>query len=165
MHIYRITRNKYSNELTSSGLSNRWNEEGEDVIYTSQTRSLACLENIVHRTGVMKVQTYCTLTIDVPDDLSIYKINLDDLPEEWNSELDKKCQELGSAWYSSNNTAVLKVPSAVIPDEYNYVLNTRHPDFKKIKIIKVLPFYFDKRFLPETNIINNPKVFKKVDKK
>ncbi len=149
MHIFRITKKKYSNELISSGLSNRWNEKGEEVIYAPQTRSLACLENLVHRSGIMRVETYCTIIIDVPEDLLIVEINLEDLPEGWNLAQSKMCQELGSSWYRSNNSAVLKVPSAVIPEEFNYVLNTRHPDFKKIKRIKVVPFYFDKRVFSE----------------
>jgi RES domain-containing protein len=150
MHIYRITKKKYSNELISSGLSNRWNEEGEEVIYAAQTRSLACLENLVHRSGIMRVETYCAVIINVPDHLLMEEINLEDLPEGWNLAQNKTCHELGSSWYSSNNSAILKVPSAVIPEEFNYVLNMRHSDFKKIKGIKTVPFYFDKRLFSES---------------
>lgn len=148
MNVYRITKKKYSNELVSSGLANRWNDKGEDVIYASETRSLACLENIVHRSGLIRSDSYCTMVIYIPDELLFSTINLDDLPDDWNStELCTRCQQLGSDWFKSKSTALLRVPSAVIPEEYNIVINTKHADFKKIKLITTLPFYFDKRLV------------------
>lgn len=148
MEVFRITRAKHANELFGPGKEGRWNEEGEQVVYTSASRSLACLENLAHKGGRGKTMTYRTMVIYIPDSLAIQQVNIKDLPSDWNEiSLCKECQQIGSAWYVSKDTAVLRVPSAVIPDEFNYVLNTRHPDFKQIEIIRVLPFSFDQRLI------------------
>lgn len=149
MEVFRITKEKYTNTLYAPAVPGRWNEKGEEVIYTASSRSLACLENLVHKSGRGGTTTYRTMVIEIPDTLAIQEVNLNDLTEDWNQiPLCKECQEIGSDWYASKNTPVLKVPSAVIPDEYNYVLNARHSDFKKILLKRILPFSFDRRLLP-----------------
>ncbi len=86
------------------------------------------------------------MVIYVPDDLSIHRIELKDMPEAWYQESGHAlCQQLGSAWYMSKETPVLSVPSAVVPYERNLVLHVEHPDFSKIKMIREEPFYFDPR--------------------
>lgn len=146
MEVFRITKAKYAHQLYASGVAGRWNEKGEEVIYAAGSRSLACLENLVHKSGLGGSITYRTMIIYIPDTIAIQQISLPDLPEGWNEiSLNKVCQQLGSAWYTAQETPVLKVPSAVIPTEFNYVLNTRHPDFKQIRLIEAVPFFFDKR--------------------
>lgn len=86
------------------------------------------------------------MVIYVPDHAPIQQVSLQDLPENWNQlPINEACQSLGSTWYHAQKSLLLKVPSAVIPDEFNLVINTRHADFDKVKIVDVLPFYFDKR--------------------
>lgn len=153
MEVFRITKAKYTGQLYASGLEGRWNQKGEEVIYAAHSRSLACLENLVHKSGLGGSVTYRTMVIYIPDELPIQQINLKELPEGWNEiSLNKVCQQLGSRWYAAKDAAVLKVPSAVIPTESNYVINTRHPHFSQIKLIESVPFFFDRRLFNALSI-------------
>src|SRR5690606_1351985 len=146
MELFRITKAEFTEKLFAPGFSGRWNRLGEEVIYAASSRSLACLENLVHRKFAVGTSSFRTMAIYVPDHSTIQHVNLQDLPKEWNrSSINEPCQSLGSTWYRSQKSLLLKVPSAVIPDEFNLVLNARHPDFDKVKIIDILPFYFDQR--------------------
>ena len=86
------------------------------------------------------------MVIYVPDTLTIDEIRLGDLPEGWKSTNPSICQKLGSQWYQHDErSAILKVPSIIVPQEHNYILNTTHPDFSKIKLIDQQAFIFDQR--------------------
>lgn len=144
MEVFRITKEKYAHQFFAPGVPGRWNKKGEEVIYTASSRSLACLENMVHGSGGKA--TYRTMVIHVPDALAVEEIRSKDLPDQWNLiSLSPICQEIGSAWYHLKKAAVLKVPSSVIPEEFNFVLNSRHPEFNEIKLVDIVPFFFDKR--------------------
>ncbi|MBS9523867.1 RES domain-containing protein [Litoribacter alkaliphilus] len=146
MELFRITYQEFANELFAPGFAGRWNKDGEAVIYSASSRSLACLENLVHRRVSSPLKSFRTMVIYAPDQVSIQQISVSALPKSWNQDsYCPKCEELGSSWFQQKKTLLLKVPSAVIPDEFNYVINTRHEDFAQVKIIDVLPFYFDKR--------------------
>jgi RES domain-containing protein len=148
MIVYRISALKYANSLLSSGIEARWNRKGQKVIYTSESRSLACLENVVHRSQRGLMGLFKTLVIEVPDDLKMEIIEKKTLPEGWSHfEKYRVCQEIGSAWFLSGKTAILKVPSSLVPEENNYILNTLHPDFKSIRLVGTEEFNFDSRFL------------------
>lgn len=146
MEVFRITLTRYAGELYASGMTGRWNQEGEKVIYTAVSRSLACLESLVHKRGRGLQQNYRTMVIHIPDDLPMHRVELQDLPENWNQENEPdQCRLIGSTWYKTGKTPVLSVPSAVVPYERNIVIHAQHPDFDKIQIIREEPFYFDPR--------------------
>jgi RES domain-containing protein len=147
MIVFRITTIKYADRIQASGVSARWNKAGQKVIYTSESRSLACLENIVHRSTERLGGLYKTLIIDVPDRMIINTIEEKSLPIGWNN-IDQYhiCQAIGAKWVSSGATAILKVPSALVPQEKNYILNALHPDFSSIRLMGVEEFTFDSRF-------------------
>ena len=146
MELFRITKTEFAQKLFAPGFPGRWNKSGEEVIYAASSRSLACLENLVQRRSLVDTSTFRTMVIYAPDNSPVLHINIKDLPEAWNqSSACHACQLLGSDWYQSKKSLTLKVPSAVIPDEFNFVLNTRHPEFNKVKLVDILPFYFDKR--------------------
>lgn len=146
MLIYRITLEQYSHNLLSSGNEGRWNNRGAKVIYSAGSRSLACLENIVHRNGIGFDQLYRAMIIEVPDNLPVKEILLNQLPEGWTNLFSARLtRSMGDDWYLKNETPVLKVPSAIIPAENNYILNSLHPLFKKIRLLKTEPFLFDAR--------------------
>ncbi|MHA6248252.1 RES family NAD+ phosphorylase [Pontibacter sp. CAU 1760] len=137
---------KYAGELYASGIRGRWNSKGNFVIYTAGSRALACLENVVHRSGEGLSDNFKTVVITIPDDANIESVSADELPVNWQQVRSyPMCQAQGSAWYSQRKSAVLRVPSSIIPEEYNYILNTRHPDFPRIKIRSVEDFFFDTR--------------------
>ncbi|WP_114779011.1 RES family NAD+ phosphorylase [Botryobacter ruber] len=146
MDVYRICLAKYAGELVASGLRARWNRKGNFVIYTAESRALACLENVVHRSGEGLSDVFKTVVIAVPDELPVEVVAADSLPANWQETKDYPvCQELGNAWYERGESAVLRVPSAIIPEEHNFILNTRHPDFAQLKIKAVEDFFFDPR--------------------
>ena len=146
MELFRITAKEYAQELYAPGFAGRWNLEGQKVIYSASSRSLACLENIVQANRKIKTALFGTMVIYAPDNVSVQQVNLSQLPPDWNQTIfSEECKLIGSEWFKKKEDLLLKVPSAVIPDEYNYVINTLHPQFKKVKLIDVLPFYFDKR--------------------
>lgn len=149
MEVFKICRDKYSNSLTASGASNRWNKKDEFVIYTGSSRSLSTLELIVHRSSIKIVNPYKLLVISIKDKTLIKEIKVEDLPKNWRTiEAYIDLQEIGSQWYNSAETLVLKIPSVIIPQEFNYMINTKHPLFKKnIVLNSKEDFNWDERLL------------------
>ena len=147
MEVFKICRQVYAN-LSASGVENRWNRKGQFVIYTAGSRSLATLEMVAHRSGIMPKKPYQTLVIAI-DEEEIKQVLISDLPSKWNKlEAYPQLQKIGSDWYENNETLILKVPSAIITQEYNYVINTEHPSFaSKVKIVFQEDFYWDERLL------------------
>ncbi|GAB2941709.1 RES family NAD+ phosphorylase [Hymenobacter coalescens] len=146
MLVYRICLARYADDLFASGYRARWNYKDQFVIYTASSRALACLENVVHRSGEGLHDQFRVLVIDVPDDLLVEEIRLADLPPDWaKASRYALCQPLGSQWYEARRAAVLRVPSSIVPPESNYILHSRHPDFKRIQIVAREPFSFDAR--------------------
>ncbi|QKG52434.1 RES family NAD+ phosphorylase [Hymenobacter sp. BRD67] len=146
MEIYRICLAKYTGELVASGNPCRWNLRGQFVLYAAGSRALACLENVVHRSGEGLNNRFKVIRIEVPDSLVIEELTLAQLPPGWQpTSAYARCQPLGADWYRRQATAVLRVPSSIIAHEHNYVLNTRHPDFGKVRIVGWEDFAFDPR--------------------
>lgn len=146
MLVYRITFKTYSTTLFAPGLAGRWNGAGCKVIYTAESIPLAFLENMVRRKGVGFNDDFRTMIIEIPDTLIISIIRPEDLDDGWRDFRDySKCQPVGNSWYDIGETPVLKVPSAVLPDVNNYVINSIHPDFGKIKLVKTTALIPDER--------------------
>ena len=146
MLAYRITLKKYSTSLFAPGLAGRWNGNGRKVIYCAESIALAFLENMIRRQGVGFNDDFRTMILEIPDDLKIQTISADDLPPSWRTFTDySQCQPFGDRWYDESTYPILKVPSAVLPDSSNYVINFLHPDFKKIKLAKVTDLIPDQR--------------------
>ncbi|MEP7143751.1 MAG: RES family NAD+ phosphorylase [Ferruginibacter sp.] len=147
MTVFRITTDQWSKSLTASGYPARWSAKGRFVIYTAESRSLACLENLVHRSGEGNDNLYKVMVIGIPHTLAIEVINVSSLKKDWHT-IDNYvyCQSLGSKWLNAHRSAVLKVPSVIIKKEHNYLINPNHPDFQKIKLTGKEDFDFDNRF-------------------
>ncbi len=150
MLIFNIRKEKFSDALIASGIANRWNKQDEFVIYTSGSRALSTLELVVHRASIQADSSYKVLVINVDiNEADISTINEADLPENWKSiQSYPVLQNIGSQWYQSYSTLILKVPSAIISQEYNYILHTRHTEFKKrVEIISREDFTWANRLL------------------
>lgn len=146
MLVYRIVLKKYSTSLFAPGFAGRWNSTGRKVVYTAESIPLAFLENMVRRKGVGFNTDFATMIIEIPDKLTIEKVDPARLPPGWRDFHDySKCQPFGDDWYDKGDAAVLKVPSAVLPEAHNFVLNTLHRDFKMIKIVKTTELIPDER--------------------
>jgi RES domain-containing protein len=147
MIVYRITLSKFSDKLYSSGMPARWNSAGTFMIYSASSRALACLENLAHRRGEGLDASFKTLLIDIPDNLIIEDFPIKKLPKNWRTfkgQLHTKFA--GDGWCKARNSAILKVPSAIIPEENNFLMNPNHPEFESIRITSVEDFQFDSRF-------------------
>jgi RES domain-containing protein len=119
------------------------------VVYTSATLSLAVMELLVHLDDDDLARAYAAVPAEIPDGLSISRARVTDLPRGWRSyPAPAALSELGARWVAAGETSVLAVPSAVIPHELNYLLNPRHPHFKRIRVGRPEPFVFDPRLRP-----------------
>jgi RES domain-containing protein len=144
MLVYRITLTKYAGKLKAPGRAARWNANDVEMIYTASSRSLACLENAVHRSQAGLSQLFTIITLEVPDNLKIPKIFEDDLPYNWTNYNEMQItQNIGNNWIRERGSAILQVPSSIIEEEVNYLLNPNHKDFHQIKVIRKRPFVFD----------------------
>lgn len=153
MDVYRITKAIYADRLVASGGAARWNGRGQYVIYTAATRALACLENVVHRSGEGLLDVFRVMVIEVPDDLVVETIDGTELPADWfDFHQYDTCQRIGGDWLRSGHSAVLRVPSAIIANEFNYLLNPAHPLFQRIRLLRTEPFGFDPRLKSESGL-------------
>jgi len=144
MEVFRISSEKYATKLTSSGSANRWNKSKQFVIYTGSSRSLSSLELVVHRSAIKPKIKYKVMIVYIPDKQELFEqITLKELPKNWQSMAAyPKLQEIGAKWYNKKSSLILKIPSAVIPQEYNYVINTVHPKFSKtVKLVDVEDYF------------------------
>lgn len=124
----------------------RWNSPGVPIVYGSQHKSLAALEQLVHFNPITP-NRFKVFQFQFPDSL-IENILLRNLPNDWRQEPPPpSAQQFGNSWARQLRSAVLAIPSIVIPDELNYLLNPAHPDFRKVTIRKPEAFSFDARLL------------------
>lgn len=150
MEVFRISKADYAASLMASGTANRWNLRGQQVIYTGASRALSTLELVVHKGSVTPSGIYRVMVISIADEDHLYQqVHLNELPTHWRSfGAYSLLQKIGSAWINSQESLVLKVPSAVIPHEYNYILNKEHPDFdKKVQLVRTEEYFRDSRLL------------------
>lgn len=146
MKVYRITSHQWSTSLGTSGNAARWNSDGKLLIYTANSRAMACLENVVHRSAIGLKSFFKTMVIEIPNSIVIDEIRIEDLPDNWSDFTQLNyTQMIGDIWLSGMSSAVLSVPSAIIPQERNFLINMQHPDFQKIKLLQVEDFDFDPR--------------------
>lgn len=146
MLVYRITHKKYSDHLFAPGFSGRWNGAGKKVLYCAESIPLAFLESMVRRQGVGFNHDYNIIIIEIPDDMLIRTVNLTDIADGWRSFRDYSiCQKIGNTWFDEFDSPVLKVPSAVVIQCFNYVINAQHSDYKRIKVVGVTELVPDAR--------------------
>lgn len=149
MRLFRLTKKKYAKELSGKGASksgNRWNSKGTEMIYFAESRALAMAEVAVHLTIATLPSDYVMIEINMPDDILIQELKLKDLPDHWNSHPPNvKTQRIGDEFIDAIDFCLLKVPSAVVQGDSNFLINPHHKQFKEIKIVDVTDFPFDKR--------------------
>lgn len=156
MLVYRITHKSFSTTLSTTGVKGRWNGAEKKVLYCAESIALAFLENMVRRQGVGFNNDFKIMIIKIPDDLKFIKINVEDMAAGWRDFKDySKCEPIGNAWYDEGKSPILIVPSAVLTQSFNYVINTNHKDFSKIQLIQTTDLVPDKRI---EEILKNQKI-------
>lgn len=152
MLLYRLTKCVYANDLSGAGArlyGGRWNSEGKAMVYFASSRSLALLEALVHMPSTNIPDEYCMAIIETPDDFESLNEKL--LPKNWQDQPDMDVlKKFGNDFLSARKHLLLKVPSAIVNEEYNYLLNPAHITTQKIKLKSVKPFTFDNRLISES---------------
>lgn len=158
MIVFRIEREKYLEttlEGTGAALTDgyRWNSLNTYLVYTADSRALATLEVSVHLDLSEDLPTdRYYVEIDIPDDITIFEIKIEDLPEGWDSKPPIiETQYIGDDFVREKKAAILKVPSSIVQQEFNYLINPYHPDSKRIIVISFTPFKFDSRMQQSKN--------------
>lgn len=149
MELYRLAREPFAGELSGIGSSlrgARWNSVGVELVYAAPNRALAMAEVAVHLTLATLRSDFLMMTIFVPDDIDMIRIKEKDLPTGWNEfPYRTSSQTVGDTFARSNQACLLQVPSAVVQGEHNILINPKHKDFRRIKIVEKVKFPFDKR--------------------
>jgi RES domain-containing protein len=146
MIVFRFTPEQYSDDISGEGsrlYGGRWNSKGLPVVYTSFTISLSLLEILVYSASYEQLNNNFLVRIEVPD-TGISVISENSLRRNWQSDPDYS-QYMGDEFLTQKNSLLLKVPSAIIPEENNIMINPLHPDFNKVKINSAKKFGFDGR--------------------
>ena len=126
----------------------RWNSLHTKLVYTAESRALATLEIAVHLDLSEDLPSdRFFVEIDIPDDVFILDVKADDLPSGWDSKPPIGItQSIGDYFVEQGEASVLKVPSSIIPQESNYLINPNHEDAKRISVKHTSPMVFDTRF-------------------
>ncbi len=148
-HVYRIAPARHAHDLLGTGArlaGGRWNKKDIPVIYASESRALAALEYLVHTPLTNIPANLQIITVSIPAAIKVKQINISDLPSGWNLYPAQFVTiELGTNWVISGEYLLLRVPSAVIPHEYNIIINPSHPDMRKVQIVTTEDFNYDDR--------------------
>jgi RES domain-containing protein len=125
----------------------RWNSKGTRIVYTAGTSSLAVLEMLVHLDSHELLRSYRLCEVRFPVRI-VERLDVARPSEKWRTDPPSAAsRRIGNSWVREARSAVLRVPSALVDNEWNYLLNPAHPDFRRIAIGKPVPFQFDPRLI------------------
>jgi RES domain-containing protein len=149
MIVFRLSKAKFANDLSGKGAEKsggRWNSKGTALVYTSASRALCTTEIAVHTPLGNLPLDYKIISIEIPDNIHIQELAAENLPVDWRSiPHTHSTQLIGDRFVSEGIFPVIKVPSVVVQDEFNYLINPAHADSRKITIKSIEPFNFDER--------------------
>ncbi len=124
----------------------RWNHRGTAVLYISDSLSLAALEVFIYLGPSHRGMTFATFHIEIPDRVSMDSLARDKLPKNWRDEPPPDaCKDIGTDWAKGGTSALLELPSVIVPVQKNYVINIAHPDYRFFQIEREDDFSFDPR--------------------
>ena len=148
MRLWRIAPRKYALDKSCAGAAQyggRWNPVGMPALYCGTSIAITVLEKFVH-IGSAPLPPLVLVAVDIPDEASMYEPDLTALPAGWDAlPTSASAQAFGGAWLMRNADLALRIPSAILPEETNVMVNPRHPDYPAVKLTVVRPFTFDRR--------------------
>lgn len=149
MNLFRITHCQRALDCTGNGAKlygGRWNSVGVAIHYMAANRALAALEVLVNSSRMNLGSSWCLSIFEVPE-VSIQEIKIHDLPSDWRDyPASQQLKRIGDQFVLANQFLLLKVPSCLIEDEFNYLMNPLHPLATELKVVASKPFSFDTRF-------------------
>jgi RES domain-containing protein len=147
VHVYRIAKTQYIDDLTGMGArlyGGRWNHKGIGIVYTAESRALATVEYLVHVPLSLVPQDLSMATLHIHDSIPSKTVAIGDLPANWRDyPATPALADLGMRWALSRETLLLRVPSAVVAHEWNVLINLLHSDMPHVTIAQVEPYQFD----------------------
>jgi RES domain-containing protein len=151
MQVWRLCRAQFAaTAFDGEGArlyGGRWNHKGQPLVYCSATLSLAALEVLAHHRVPIPPHDFVAIPADIPAKLKLETLRAADLPADWRAEpAPARLQEIGANWLRSLSAPLLAVPSVIVPLEFNYLINPRHPDFARLRLGTPQAFPFDPRF-------------------
>ncbi|QMU28061.1 RES family NAD+ phosphorylase [Adhaeribacter radiodurans] len=149
MIVFRLSKQLYCTDLSGTGAfkaGGRWNSKGTALVYTADSRALSMAEVAVHIPVGMLPKDYFLVSIAIPDDF-ISEVDRNSLPPDWNVFPHPiSTQQFGDNFVKTGKSLILKVPSAVVPGDFNYLINPQHPSMNQVSIVgEPTPFPFDNR--------------------
>jgi RES domain-containing protein len=146
MLLWRISNYADLLGIGALGSSGRWHHAGKPVVYLAENPSSSLLEVLVH----LEVDeedlpdTYQLITVEITEGISVNEVDVSSLPLSWENQLEHT-REIGDVWLQESRSALLRVPSAITPETYNWLFNPKHAEASKVKIIKADRHRYDSR--------------------
>ena len=149
MRIYRLTASRYvATAFSGEGtrrVGGRWVPVGYPVVHASSSIALAVLETLVH-VDPSVMPAHRVIAVDIPEAMPVTATLVPDLPDDWRrTPPPSRLREFGKAWLEAGETALMRVPSVIVPEESNYLINPRHADFSRLAIHPSAQFEIDRR--------------------
>jgi RES domain-containing protein len=152
MRLWRIAQHKYALDRLCAGSAlygGRWNPVGLPALYCGASIAICALEKFVH-IAQAPLPPLVLVAVDIPDDSRIFSPSMNELAPGWDAlPTSATAQNLGRAWLELGEALAMRVPSAVLPEESNVILNPRHPEFRHVALTVVRPFSFDQRMFKQ----------------
>ena len=143
MILWRISRHRNLNGMGGLKAAGRWHHAGHAIVYLAESPASALLEVCVHTSANDVPPEFTLLKIDGPE-VEVPSINADDLPKNWRVQLEVT-RDLGTAWLEKNESVLLAVPSAIVPETANFLFNPSHKQAAKFRITEVFSYPVDLR--------------------
>jgi RES domain-containing protein len=152
MRVWRICRRAFARRpLEGRGgllVAGRWHTPRRLVTYASESLALASLEILVHCDMDLLPMDLVAVEVDVPTKVKVHEVGASELPRTWRAHpAPRRLQEIGNQWLDACASAILRVPSAVVPTESNFLINPTHPAFAELRIVRRFKFTFDERLV------------------
>lgn len=145
--VYRISSCNHVRDLSGEGAflyGGRWNNPGTRLLYTAESSALAMLEALAHITMLPLPSAYCMIRLSIPDDIA--SLDVVQLPANWKQQPPPdELRQWGDAFIREGRYLALKVPSVLVPDNFNFLINPKHELFARVKQVAVTNIYFDQR--------------------
>jgi RES domain-containing protein len=144
MLLWRVSRHRDLQGAGGLRARGRWHERGLPLVYLAESPAGALLEACVHTSSTDIPPEYSLLTVEIGDKVRVESVNVGRLPADWIERVDVT-QEIGSAWLRARRSALLRVPSALVPMTFNILLNPLHAEAAHVRIQTAVKYPFDPR--------------------